>query len=78
MTNEDFYKLFREEQSKANVLAREVAGMARERKVRIPALVKALCEEYAAGEADIAERGAYNGGYERGLSDGRATERQGW
>lgn len=30
MTNEDFYKFFREEQNKANALAREVARMARE------------------------------------------------
>jgi len=78
MTNEDFYKFFREEQNKANALAREVARMARERKVRIPVLVMALCDEYAADEADIAERGAYDGGYERGLSDGREAERQGW
>lgn len=78
MTNEDFYKFFREEQNKANALAREVARMAREHKVRIPMLVRSLCEEYAADEAHIAERGAYDGGYERGLSDGRESERQGW
>lgn len=78
MSNEDFYKFFREEQNKANALAREVARMARERKVRIPILMRSLCEEYAADEADIAERGAYDGGYERGLSDGRESERQGW
>ena len=78
MANEDFYKFFREEQNRANALAREVARMARERKVRIPMLVRSLCEEYAADEADIAERGAYDGGYERGMFDGRESERQGW
>lgn len=78
MTNEDFYKFFRAEQNKASTLAREVAMMARERKVRIPMLIRSLCEEYAADEANIAERGAYDGGYERGLSDGRESERKGW
>jgi len=78
MNNEDFYKLFRDEHNKATALAREVASMARERKVGIPMLVRSLCEEYAADMSDIAERGAYDGGYERGLSDGRESERQGW
>ena len=78
MTNEDFYKFFREEQNKANAFAREVARMARERKVRIPMLMRSLCEEYAADEADIADRGAYGAGYERGLSDGRESKRQWW
>ena len=78
MTDKDFYKFFREEQNKANALALEVVKMARERKVSIPMLVRGLCEQYAADECAIAERGAYDGGYERGLSDGRESERQGW
>ena len=78
MTDKDFYKLFREENAKANAFAREVVQEAKGRRVRIPMLMKALCEEHAACEADIASDGAYQGGYDRGISDGRAAERQGW
>ena len=78
MTGEEFYKMFRDQKIEANRFAREIVKMARERKVHIPMLVSSLCEEYAAGECAIAERGAYDGGYDRGLEDGRAAQSQGW
>lgn len=78
MTSKEYYEFFRSEHSKANKLAKEVVAMARERKVSIPMLVKSICEDYASSEADIASRGAYGGGYEHGLSDGRNAERLGW
>lgn len=78
MTGEEFYKMFRDQKLEANKLAREVVKMARERKVSVPMLVRSLCEEHAASECAIAERGAYDCGYDRGLEDGRAAERQRW
>lgn len=78
MTDKEFYELFMSRQQEANALAREVAAEARRRRVRIPMLVKALCEVHAADEADIASDGAYRGGYDRGVTDGRIAERQGW
>lgn len=78
MTDKEFYKFFRNQQHEANKLACEVIATARERKVSIPALVRSLCENYAGSEADAASRGAYDGGYLRGMSDGRNAERLGW
>ena len=70
MTGKEFYDMFKENQVKANRLAREVVKQAQTEKVSIPMLVKSLCEMYAANEADIAGGYAYDGGFDRGYSEG--------
>ena len=78
MTGKEFYEFFRDQRAKASKLARETVKVAREQRIDIPSLVSCICQEYAASEASIAESFAYDGGYDKGYSDGRFEEGHGW
>jgi hypothetical protein len=78
MTEKEFYEMVKDKRTKASAFAREVVKGAKAHEISIPEVVRCLCEEYAANECAIAEHSAYEGGYSRGLGDGRKAERQGW